>query len=139
MAGGYPVTGEGEERSGNVVQPGTLPETSALRVAAAGGARGLRGSQFGTGAATRGTSTSGGGDGDGDGDGDDGEASGAEELVEFQRLVTVAVQKGMMGMSDARVSGQPIDVFDNGEGRMFSVLLIVVVLFFFSDLRRCSV
>ena len=32
--------------------------------------------------------------------------AGEAALAEFQRLVTVAVQQGMMDMSDARVSSQ---------------------------------
>ncbi len=35
--------------------------------------------------------------------------AGEAALAEFQRLVTVAVQKGMVEMSDARVSRQAIE------------------------------
>lgn len=92
-------------------QAGSLPETSALSVAVAvtagGGARSLKGRQVKAGAAARSMS--------GDGDGNGGETDCAEALVGFQRLVTVAVQKGVMGMSDARVSEQPVVAVEKGQ------------------------
>lgn len=99
---------EGEPGAGGIGQAGGLPQTGAREAAAARqpGARGLGGSRFETGSAARAMGEDGGEDGDGGGD--DGETDCAEALVEFQRLVTVAVQKGMMGMSDARVSYKPI-------------------------------
>lgn len=63
-----------------------VPQTSGVVVAAAGGAEG---------ADTRGNSA--------DGDGAGRELGGVATRSEFQRLVTVAVQKGIMDMSDARV------------------------------------
>lgn len=50
---------------------------------------------------------------------------GAEALAEFQRLVTVAVQKGLMVMSDARVSGQPVVVVENIGARKDSICVVL--------------
>lgn len=115
------MTGGGKGASGSVGQAGSLPTTGALRVVAAGGdtALGLKGSQSEKDAAERGIS--GGGEKGGD-NGDGGETNGAEgALAEFQRLVTVAVQKELMCMSDARVSEQPVDVVESIEARDCSV------------------
>lgn len=113
------MTSGGKGASGSVGQAGSLPTTGALRVVAAGGhtALALKGSQSETDAAERGIS----GGGERGGDGDGGETNGAEALAEFQRLVTVAVQKELMCMSDARVSEQPVDVVESIEARDCSV------------------
>lgn len=95
--------GGGNGAPSKMGQGASLPETG-VAAAGGGGNRGLKlkGNQRETEPAQRGIS--GGGDAGGDGGEVDGEVDGARALAEFQRLVTVAVQKGMMGMSDARVS-----------------------------------